>query len=67
MYYKRRKAAWVLEENERISEQLGEILRQILKNRELLRETSSHIMNPAIRSAADNFIKLVEQNYRETH
>jgi UDP-N-acetylglucosamine--N-acetylmuramyl-(pentapeptide) pyrophosphoryl-undecaprenol N-acetylglucosamine transferase len=62
LHYKNKNAAWVLEEKAGIEKELGEILRQILENRELLRKASSHIMNPAIRSAASCFVELVEQN-----
>jgi UDP-N-acetylglucosamine--N-acetylmuramyl-(pentapeptide) pyrophosphoryl-undecaprenol N-acetylglucosamine transferase len=59
-YYKSKKAAWVLEENDGIAEELGNILRQILENRELLKKMSSHITGISTCSA-DDFIELVER------
>jgi UDP-N-acetylglucosamine--N-acetylmuramyl-(pentapeptide) pyrophosphoryl-undecaprenol N-acetylglucosamine transferase len=61
MYYKNKKAAWILEEKDGIADELGKILRQFLNNRELLKEASSRIMNVSIYSATDNFAKLIEQ------
>jgi UDP-N-acetylglucosamine--N-acetylmuramyl-(pentapeptide) pyrophosphoryl-undecaprenol N-acetylglucosamine transferase len=62
LHYQNKKAAWVLEEKDGIEKELSEILRQILKNRELLKKASSHIMDHTIRNAANCFVDLVEQN-----
>ncbi|MDR0580960.1 MAG: glycosyltransferase [Holosporaceae bacterium] len=60
LYYKNKKAAWVLEEKEGIIDKLGKILRQILQDRELLKITSSHMINSSKGCATDNFIKQIE-------
>jgi UDP-N-acetylglucosamine--N-acetylmuramyl-(pentapeptide) pyrophosphoryl-undecaprenol N-acetylglucosamine transferase len=59
--YEDKKAAWVLEEKDGISEKLGKIIHQILENRELLKIASFHMMNDSVSRVAENsFIKLVE-------
>jgi UDP-N-acetylglucosamine--N-acetylmuramyl-(pentapeptide) pyrophosphoryl-undecaprenol N-acetylglucosamine transferase len=60
LYYKNKKAAWVLEEKEGIANELGKVLRQILQDRELLKIASFHMINGSMDRAADNFIKQIE-------
>jgi UDP-N-acetylglucosamine--N-acetylmuramyl-(pentapeptide) pyrophosphoryl-undecaprenol N-acetylglucosamine transferase len=60
MYCKNKKAAWILEEKDGISKQLGKTLQQILQNRELLKTASFHMMDSSVSNATDNFMRLVE-------
>jgi UDP-N-acetylglucosamine--N-acetylmuramyl-(pentapeptide) pyrophosphoryl-undecaprenol N-acetylglucosamine transferase len=60
LYYKNKKAAWVLEEKEGIIDELGKILRQILQDRELLKIASSHMISGSRDRTTDNFIKQIE-------
>ncbi|MDR0753456.1 MAG: glycosyltransferase [Holosporaceae bacterium] len=60
LYYKSKKAAWILEEKEGIVDELGKILQRILQDRELLKIASFHMMDCSIWRAADNFIKHIE-------
>jgi UDP-N-acetylglucosamine--N-acetylmuramyl-(pentapeptide) pyrophosphoryl-undecaprenol N-acetylglucosamine transferase len=59
--YKNRKAAWVLEEKDGVAVELGQILREILQNRELLKKASFHMMNGSSHRATDRFVELIER------
>jgi UDP-N-acetylglucosamine--N-acetylmuramyl-(pentapeptide) pyrophosphoryl-undecaprenol N-acetylglucosamine transferase len=60
MYYKDKKAAWIIEESDEIAEKLAKTLRQILQKRELLKTASFHMINSSVDNATDNFIELIE-------
>ncbi|MDR2724074.1 MAG: UDP-N-acetylglucosamine--N-acetylmuramyl-(pentapeptide) pyrophosphoryl-undecaprenol N-acetylglucosamine transferase [Holosporaceae bacterium] len=60
LYYKNKKAAWLLEEKDDVAVELGKILRQILQNRELLKIASFYMLNSSVNSAVDSFIKHIE-------
>jgi UDP-N-acetylglucosamine--N-acetylmuramyl-(pentapeptide) pyrophosphoryl-undecaprenol N-acetylglucosamine transferase len=59
LYYKNKKAAWVLQEKEDTGEELGKMLRQFLQKRELLKIASSHMMNDSVRCATESFMELI--------
>jgi UDP-N-acetylglucosamine--N-acetylmuramyl-(pentapeptide) pyrophosphoryl-undecaprenol N-acetylglucosamine transferase len=59
MYYGNKKAAWMLQEEENTPEELGRLLRQILRNRELLKSASFHMMNGSVCRAAEAFMRLI--------
>jgi UDP-N-acetylglucosamine--N-acetylmuramyl-(pentapeptide) pyrophosphoryl-undecaprenol N-acetylglucosamine transferase len=60
MYYRDKKAAWVIEESDEVVEELGKILRQILQKRELLKTASFHMINSSVGRATDSFMELIE-------
>jgi UDP-N-acetylglucosamine--N-acetylmuramyl-(pentapeptide) pyrophosphoryl-undecaprenol N-acetylglucosamine transferase len=59
VYYKNKKAAWVLREDADTPEELNGILRQILQKRELLKSASLHMMNRSARHATESFMRLI--------
>ncbi len=58
--YVDRNAAWLIEEDGYASERLKNILRQVLKDREILKQRSDHMYNKALQNASDNFVLLIE-------
>ncbi|MDR0677655.1 MAG: UDP-N-acetylglucosamine--N-acetylmuramyl-(pentapeptide) pyrophosphoryl-undecaprenol N-acetylglucosamine transferase [Holosporaceae bacterium] len=60
LYYENKKAAWVLEENGEISENLGKIIREVLLDRKLLKNAAFHMKNLATSQTVENFIELIE-------
>jgi UDP-N-acetylglucosamine--N-acetylmuramyl-(pentapeptide) pyrophosphoryl-undecaprenol N-acetylglucosamine transferase len=60
MHYKNKGAAWVLEEKEEISKELGKIISRVLSNRELLKNAAAHMINDSVGEAADRFVELIE-------
>ena len=58
--YVDRNAAWLIEENGYASERLRNILRQILRDREMLKQKSVHMYNKALKDASSNFVRLIE-------
>ncbi|MBO4405766.1 MAG: UDP-N-acetylglucosamine--N-acetylmuramyl-(pentapeptide) pyrophosphoryl-undecaprenol N-acetylglucosamine transferase [Alphaproteobacteria bacterium] len=58
--YVDRNAAWLIEEDSYASERLKNILKQILRNREILKQKSGHMYNKALRDASDGFVRLLE-------
>lgn len=62
LYYKNKNAAWLLEEKDNFQEtalELSKILRNILKNKELLKSTASNMINTSASNAMDDFVKLI--------
>ena len=62
LYYKSKKAAWILEEKENFEDtakELSCLLKNILENRELLKSAASNMINVSAVHAIDDFIKLV--------
>ena len=58
--YVDRGAAWLIEEDFYASERLRNILRQILKDREILKQRSGHMYNETLKDASSNFVLLIE-------
>lgn len=58
--YVDKNAAWLIEENSYASERLRNILRQILKDRDMLKQKSGHMYNKALKDASGNFVRLIE-------
>ena len=58
--YVDRNAAWLIEEDSCASERLKNILKQILRNREILKQKSGHMYNKNLEDASDGFVRLLE-------
>jgi UDP-N-acetylglucosamine--N-acetylmuramyl-(pentapeptide) pyrophosphoryl-undecaprenol N-acetylglucosamine transferase len=61
MYYKNKKAAWLVEEKENIEQELSAIIINILSDRELIKQASSNMINILASEATNVFIKIMEQ------
>ena len=62
--YVDRGAAWLVEDNGLASERLRNILKKILRDREILQQKAGHMYNEALKNAADGFILLMESMER---
>jgi UDP-N-acetylglucosamine--N-acetylmuramyl-(pentapeptide) pyrophosphoryl-undecaprenol N-acetylglucosamine transferase len=58
--YVDRNSAWMIEEDGFSSEKLKNILKQILKDRDILKQKAEHMYNKNMESASENFIRLIE-------
>jgi len=58
--YVDKNAAWLIEENSYASERLKNILKRVLRDREMLKQKSGHMYNEALKEASDNFVLLIE-------
>jgi UDP-N-acetylglucosamine--N-acetylmuramyl-(pentapeptide) pyrophosphoryl-undecaprenol N-acetylglucosamine transferase len=65
IYYKNKKAAWVLEEKDGIALELAEIIQKVLQNRELLKSAAYNMMKSSTDRAANDFVKLIEKVHLE--
>jgi UDP-N-acetylglucosamine--N-acetylmuramyl-(pentapeptide) pyrophosphoryl-undecaprenol N-acetylglucosamine transferase len=61
MYYKNKGAAWIVEENATISQELSLIITNILNNRELLKLAASNMINESICGSTDVFVEYIER------
>jgi UDP-N-acetylglucosamine:LPS N-acetylglucosamine transferase len=61
MYYKNKKAAWLVEEKNGIEQELSAIIVNILSDEELLKSASSNIINQFADKSASSFVKIIEQ------
>lgn len=59
--YVDRNAAWLIEEDCYAAEKLKNILKQVLKEREILQQKAGHMYNESLKKASDNFIRLIEK------
>lgn len=62
--YVDRGAAWLIEEDVFASDRLKNILKQILRDREILKQKSSHMYNDSLKNASEKFIRLLESMER---
>lgn len=58
--YVDRNAAWMIEEDGFSSGKLKNILKQVLKDRDILKQKAEHMYNKDMKDASENFIKLIE-------
>lgn len=58
--YVDRNSAWMIEEDGFSSEKLKNILKQILRDRSILKQKADHMYNKNMESASENFIRLIE-------
>lgn len=61
MYYKERRAAWIVEEGEKSSDELSKILKTILNDREVLKQMAANIEKIKENSTINDFVTLIEQ------
>ena len=58
--YVDRNAAWMIEEDGFASVKLKDILKQVLKDRNILKQKAEHMYNKNMKNASENFIRLIE-------
>lgn len=58
--YVSKNVGWIVEENSYSAAKLQNIIKQILKDKELLAQKVSGMQNPSLKNAADSFVDLIE-------
>lgn len=61
MYYKERQMAWLIEENDKSSVELANILGDVIGNRNLLIQMADNLKSAKGRNTLDDFVKLIEE------
>ena len=51
---------WMIEEDGFASVKLKDILKQVLKDRNILKQKAEHMYNKNMKNASENFIRLIE-------